>query len=92
MTFPFEPPVQLSGTPTIFIRSFDDASSILREYAGRRPVMRDLILRRLNAASTELEAADAARGFRWWVEQEGLSLKSREHSQHGVVVVEDVSN
>lgn len=90
MTFPFEPPVQLSGTPIVFVRSFDDASAILREYAGRRPVMRDLILRRLSAASTEPEAADAARSFRWWVEQEGLLLQPKQVSQHRTISAENV--
>ena len=92
MTFPFEPAVQLSGTPIVFVRSFDDAASILREYAGRRPVMRDLILRRLSAASTEQEAADAAKSFRWWVEQEGLLLRAKEVSQHETTSAEDVGH
>ncbi len=85
MTFPFEPAVQLSGTPIVFVRSFDDATGVLREYVGRRPVMRDLILRRLSAASTEQEIADAARSFRWWVEQEGLLLQPKEVSQHATI-------
>ena len=74
MTFPFEPPLELSGTPVLFVRSLDDASGVLRQYVGRRPRIRDLILRRLTAASTEQEAGDAAKSFRWWAEQEGLLL------------------
>jgi hypothetical protein len=33
-----------------------------------------LILRRLDAASTEQENGEAAKSFRWWAEQEGLLL------------------
>jgi hypothetical protein len=72
VTFPFEPPLELSGTPIVLVRSLDDATGVLREYIGRRPRIRDLILRRLNAASTEQEAGEAAKSFHWWVEQEGL--------------------
>src|SRR6266508_379555 len=50
MTSSFEPPLQLAGTPIVFIRSLDDATGFLREYVGRWPATRDLILRRLNAA------------------------------------------
>jgi hypothetical protein len=39
---------------------------------GRRPITRDLILRRLVVASTKQETSEAARTFRWWAEQEGL--------------------
>jgi len=74
VTFPFEPPLELSGTPIVFVRSFDDATGVLRGYVGRRPRVRDLILRRLNIASTEQETGDAAKSFRWWAEQEGLLL------------------
>ena len=72
MTFPFEPPLELSGTPIVVVRSLDDATGVLRDYIGRRPRIRDLILRRLNTASTEQEAGEAAKSLRWWVEQEGL--------------------
>jgi hypothetical protein len=74
VTFSFEPPLELSGTPIVFVRSFDDATGVLREYVGRRPRIRDLILRRLDAASTEQENGEAAKSFRWWAEQEGLLL------------------
>ena len=77
MTFAFEPPLQLSGTPIVFVRSLDDATSFLREYDGRRPATRDLILRRLNDASTEHETGEAAKTFRWWAEQEGLLLQPK---------------
>ena len=50
MMSPFEPPLQLAGTPIVFIRSLDDAAGFLRGYIGRWPVTRDLILRCLNAA------------------------------------------
>ena len=72
VTFPFEPPLELSGAPIVLVRSLDDAAGVLRGYAGRRPRIRDLILRRLNAAFTERELGDAAISFRWWAEQEGL--------------------
>jgi len=72
MTSPFAPPLQLNGTTIVFIRSLDDAGDFLREYAGRWPATRDLILRRLIAASTEQETDDAAKTFRWWAELEGL--------------------
>ena len=72
MTSPFEPPLQLAGTPIVFIRSLDDATGFLRDYVGRWPATRDLILRRLNAASTEQETGEAATTFRWWAELEGL--------------------
>jgi hypothetical protein len=72
MKSPFEPPLQLAGPPIVFIRSLDDASGFLRDYSGRWPATRDLILRRLTAASTEHETDDAAKTFRWWAELEGL--------------------
>ncbi len=46
MTSPFEPPLQLAGTPIVVVRSLDDATVVLRNYVGRRPATRDLILRR----------------------------------------------
>ena len=70
----FEPPLQLAGTPIVFIRSLDDATGFLRGHVGRWPALRDLILRRLNAASTEQEPAGAAKTFRWWAKLEGLLL------------------
>jgi hypothetical protein len=72
--FLFEPPLELSGTPVVVVRSLDDAIGILREYVGRRPVTRDLILRRLSDASTKEETGEAAARFRWWAEHEGLLL------------------
>jgi hypothetical protein len=75
MMSPFEPPLQLAGTPIVFIRSLDDAAGFLRGYIGRWPVTRDLILRRLNAASTEQETGEAAKTFRWWAQLEGLLLQ-----------------
>jgi hypothetical protein len=72
MTFSFEPPLRLTGTSVVFVRSLDDATGVLREYGGRRPITRDLILRRLVVASTKQETSEAARTFRWWAEQEGL--------------------
>ena len=77
MMSPFEPPLQLAGTPIVFIRSLDDAAGFLRGYIGRWPVTRDLILRRLNAASTEQETGEVAKTFRWWAEQEGLLLQPK---------------
>jgi hypothetical protein len=77
MTFPFEPPLQLAGTPGVFVRSLDDATGVLRKYVGHRPATRDLILCRLSAASTEQETGEAARTFRWWAEQEGLLLQPK---------------
>ncbi len=74
MTSPFEPPLQLAGTPIVFIRSLDDATGFLRDHVGRWPALRDLILRRLNTASTEQETAGAAKTFRWWAKLEGLLL------------------
>ena len=72
MTFAFEPPLQLAGKPTVFIRSLDDAAMFLRGYPGRWPATRNLILRRLDTASTEEEAVDAADTFRWWAQLESL--------------------
>ena len=72
--FAFEPALQIAGSPTVFVRSLDDATGVLRGYAGHRPATRDSILRRLIAASSELEACEAAKSFRWWAEQEGLLL------------------
>jgi hypothetical protein len=68
----FEPPLQLAGTPTVFIRSLGDAAVFLRGYPGRWPATRDLILRRLDAASTAEETDAAADTFRWWAQLEGL--------------------
>jgi hypothetical protein len=77
MTYPFEPPLQLAGMPGVLVRSLDDATGVLRKYVGRRPATRDLILRRLNTASTEQETSEAANTFRWWAEQEGLLLQPK---------------
>ena len=77
MTFSFEPALQLAGTPMVFVRSLDDATGVLREYAGRRLATRDSILRRLTAASSEKEAGEAVKSFRWWAEQEGLLSRSK---------------
>jgi len=71
MTFVFEPPLQLAGT-LVVIRSLDDAAVFLREHAGRWPVTRNLILRRVDAASTEHESREAAKTFQWWAQMEGL--------------------
>jgi hypothetical protein len=76
MTSPFEPPLQLAGTPIVFIRSLDDAAGFLREYVGRWRATRVLILRRLTAASTHQETGEAAKTFRWWAELEGLLVRS----------------
>lgn len=76
MTIVFEPPLQLAGTATA-IRSLDDASHFMREYVGRWPATRDLMLRRLGAASTEQETDDAVRSFRWWAEMEGLLVQKK---------------
>jgi hypothetical protein len=76
MTSAFEPPLQLAGTPIVFIRSLDDAAGFLREYVGRWPATRVLILRRVTAATTQQETREAARTFRWWAELEGLLPRS----------------
>ena len=47
MTFLFTPPLQLAGTPAVSIRSLEDAADFLGGYAGRWPMTRDLMLRRL---------------------------------------------
>jgi len=60
VTFPFEPPLRFAGTPVVVVRSRDDAIGILQTYIGRRPVTRDLILRRLSDASTREETGEAA--------------------------------
>jgi hypothetical protein len=75
MTIMFEPPLQLVGKATVLIRSLDDAAGFMREYVGRWPATRDLMLRRLSTASTEQETDDAVRSFRWWAEMEGLLLQ-----------------
>ena len=75
--FAFEPALQLAGSPTVFVRSLDDATGVLRGYAGSRPATCDSILRRLIAVSSEREASDAAKSFRWWAEQEGLLLQPK---------------
>ena len=66
MMSPFEPPLQLAGTPIVFIRSLDDAAGFLRGYIGRWPVTRDLILQ--NGACRRGEVpAEICRlyGMRW---------------------------
>ena len=74
MNFPFVPPLRVAGTPVVVVRSRDDAIGVLQTYIGRRPVTRDLILRRLSDASTKEETGEAAIRFRWWAEHEGLLL------------------
>ena len=75
--FAFEPALQLVGSPNVFVRSLDDATGVLRGYAGHRPATRDSILRRLIAVSSEQEAREAVKSFRWWAEQEGLLFQTR---------------
>jgi len=75
MTIMFEPPLQLSGKATALIRSLDDAARFMREYVGRWPTTRDLMLRRLSTAVTEQETDEAVRSFRWWAEMEGLLIQ-----------------
>jgi hypothetical protein len=75
MTFSFEPALRIVGTPTVFVRSFDDAARVLRAYTGHRPATRDSIMRRLAAASSEQQSCEAAKSFRWWAEQEGLLIQ-----------------
>ena len=75
MTFMFEPPLRLAGTPMVFVRSLDDAARFMREYVGRWPATRDLMLHRLSTASTEQETDDAVKSFRWWAEMEGVLLQ-----------------
>jgi hypothetical protein len=55
-----------------FIRSLDDATLFLRGYRGRWPATRNLILRRLDTASSEQEMGEAEKSFRWWAQMEGL--------------------
>jgi len=62
VTFSFEPALRLAGTPTIVVRSSEDASQFLKQYARRRPASRDSIPRRIMAASGR---------------QEGLLLQSK---------------
>ena len=76
MGMEFEPPLQLNGATIVFIRSLEEAIGFLRAYDGRWPATRELILRRLSAASTEPETKDAAKTFRWWAELEGLISRS----------------
>jgi hypothetical protein len=75
MTSAFEPPLQLAGTPAVLIRSLDDAACFLRGYGGRWPATRNLILRRLDSASSVQEMGEAAKSFRWWAKMEGLLLR-----------------
>lgn len=77
MTFLFTPPLQLAGTPSVCIRSLDDAVDFLAGYAGRWPVTRNLMLRRLRAVSNEQESSDAANSFRWWAEMERLVIEQK---------------
>jgi hypothetical protein len=72
MMFVFEPPLRLAGTRIVIIRSLDDAAAFLREHIGRWPTTRNLVLRRLDAASTERETSEAAKTFQWWAQMEGL--------------------
>ena len=75
MTIMFEPHLILAGNPTALIRSLDDAARFMREYVGRWPATRDLMLRRLSTAETKQEVDDAVRSFRWWAEMEGLLIQ-----------------
>jgi hypothetical protein len=52
VTFSFEPAWRLAGTPTIVVRSREDASQFLNQYARCRPASRDSILRRPVTTST----------------------------------------
>lgn len=73
MAFPFGPPPEIGcGTSITLVASLDDAIGVMGGYVGRRPRIRDVILRRLHAASNGYEAGEAVKSFRWLAEQEGL--------------------
>jgi hypothetical protein len=74
MEYRFDPPLTVQGKTIVF--TLDDAAAFVRSFqAGRRPVMRDGLLRRLEAAHTEWEQKEAADAFRGWAEAEGVLVK-----------------
>jgi hypothetical protein len=70
--FVFDPPLRLAGNVTV--RTLDDAATFIRNYkTSRQPMVRDGVLRRLEAASSLEEERNAANAFRAWVEEEGIA-------------------
>jgi hypothetical protein len=75
--FRFDPPLQLAGTPTVMIRTLNEAADFVRTYkSSRRPLVQNSVLHRLDGASAPLEQQHAAYAFRGWVEFEGLLAKA----------------
>jgi hypothetical protein len=71
--FVFDPPLRLAGN--VAVRTLDDAAAFTRNSeAARRPMVRDGVLRRLEAASGFEQERDAANAFRAWIEAEGILL------------------
>jgi hypothetical protein len=69
--FVFEPPLPLAGNVTV--RTLDDAAAFTRNCkTARQPMVREGVLRRLQAASSLGEERNAANAFRGWVEEEGI--------------------
>ncbi|MFL6305022.1 MAG: hypothetical protein ACJ8F3_11195 [Xanthobacteraceae bacterium] len=68
--------LQLAGGSGVTIRSLADAAIFLRGYRGRWRTTETLVLRLLEAASTDTEKGAAADTFVWWAQLEGLLRKS----------------
>jgi hypothetical protein len=72
--FRFDPPVMLQSN--VAVNTFGEAAAFVRSFhGGRRPLVQQSILRRLESARTLEERRDAADAFRGWARTEGLMLK-----------------
>ena len=71
--FTIDPPLRVRGRPDLVIDSLDQATAFIRPYDAKTgdPVTRDVLFR-LERASNQDEAKNAADAFRWWLEQNHL--------------------
>jgi hypothetical protein len=71
--FVFTPPLKLA--PRVTVNTLTEASAYIRTCLRvRRPFTQAGVLRSMSAASTSDQQQSAAKGFRLWVEAEGLLL------------------
>ncbi len=70
------PPRLLPETSTIIVLSREVAIGVPGRYVGRRPRIRDGILRRLWRSTNEYEAGAAVKSFGGWPGQEGLQCRN----------------
>ncbi len=69
------PPIHLVMHPDEPIRSLEAAAKVVRRHAGEHPDRNaQVLLNRIEAASTSEQADDAGKAFRAWAQAHGLLL------------------